>query len=282
MSCPVYTSASICSLSFFSFLPSLSSSLCLLSLPTCLLITPISLTLFYPCFLSPFLTPLPSPGALGRGWVPSYLGPCYLLLEDRQAGRLGAVGDQRPTPHFIVWQTPDPVFCGTKWQLAQQALGRESGGPRSPGPAGFLRRPALSIVSPARTAETLAGSHMALPLPGPCPEAALTNPRRVWACDGVPTGCQSRESGSLQKVSWRPGLESRLSHSALRGLRKVCPLGLLCLRLQVAQVSLWSCCPGRQGTRGSNNALPLPSGSVPRTIHLIGYFDYTHLSDEQN
>lgn len=205
-----------------------------------------------------------------------------MLLEDRQAGRLGAVGDQGPTPHFIVWQTPDLVFCGTKWQLAQQAPGSESGGPWSPGPAGFLRRAALSIVSPARTAETLAGSHMALPLPGPCPEAPLTNPRRVRACDGVPTGCQSRESGSLQKAGWRSGLESRLSHSAPRGLRKVCPLGPLCLQLQVAQVSLWGCCPGRQGTRGSINALPLPSGSVPRTIHLIGYFHYTHLSDEQN
>ena len=279
VSCPVYASAPIWSPSSLSFLPSLTSSLCPLS-PHLAPDDPFSLTL-YSCSVSLAHTP-PLPWGSWPRWVPSYLGPCYLLLEDRQASRLGAVGDQGPTPHFIVWQTPDPVFCGTKRQLAQQALGRESGGPRSPGPAGFLRRAALSIVSPARTAETLASSHMALPLPGPCPEAALTNTRWGWACDGVPTSCQSRERGNLRKVGWRPGFEFRLSHSVPRGLSKVYPLGPLRLRLQVAQVSLWGCLTGRQGTRGSTNALPLPSASVPRTSHLIGHFHYTHLADEQN
>ena len=220
--CPLSLSASLCPsvlpclclythlVSLFSFFSSLPLSAP--SLPTWLLMTPCSLTL-HSCSVSLAHAP-PLPWGSWPRWVPSYLGRCYLLLKDRQVGRLGAVGDQGPTPHFIVWQTPDPVFCGTKQQLAQQALGRESGGPRSPGPAGFLRRAALSIVSPARTAETLASSHMALPLPGPCPEAALTNTRWGWACDGVPTSCQSRERGNLRKVGWRPGFEFRLSHCA--------------------------------------------------------------------
>lgn len=146
------------------------------------------------------------------------------------------------------------------------------GGPWSPGPVGFLRRAALSIVSPARTAETLAGSHMALPLPGPCPEAPLTNPRRVRACDGVPTGCQSRESGSLQKAGWRPGLESRLSHSAPHGLRKVCPLGPLCLQYK------WLRCPcgvAAQEGRGQGVALmhyPCHLGQSPGQSTLLGTF----------
>lgn len=81
------------------------------------------------------------------------------------------------------------------WLSRPQAGSR---GPPSPNPARLLQRAALSIVGPACTAETLASSHLAWPLPGPYPDVMLSNPDRGWA-HGV------RERGNPPKVG-DPGL----------------------------------------------------------------------------
>lgn len=52
------------------------------------------------------------------------------------------MGDWGPTPHFIVWQTPGPMVCGTKQELAQRTLGRE----RPPPPRRCPRAPDLAGV----------------------------------------------------------------------------------------------------------------------------------------
>lgn len=157
------------------------------------------------------------------------------------------------------------------WLSRPQAGSR---GPPSPNPARLLQRAALSIVGPACTAETLASSHLAWPLPGPYPDVMLSNPDRGWA-HGV------RERGNPPKVG-DPGLIPGPAAVRCVAFGKSLPK-----ETSASAVTSGTGVPMGYGKERDHEQLqihyPRQLGQFPgQPPPLIWSFPYTHLADEQN